>query len=60
MLGVVVAKRFTGFKLSAITPNNTQQHATNNRVSKRTQHVTSNNVESCCTGLGQLIRSGVA
>ena len=61
VLGVVVAKRLTGFKLFATTPNNTQQHATNNRVCKRTQHVTSSNVESCSKGLGQLIiRSHVA
>ena len=32
--------------------NNSQQHATScNRVCKRTQHVTSNNVASICTGL---------
>ena len=32
--------------------NNSQQHATScNRVGKRTQHVTSNNVASICTGL---------
>jgi len=32
--------------------NNTQQHPTTcNRVSKQTQHVTSNNVASVCTGL---------
>ena len=32
--------------------NNTQQHPTTcNRVCKRTQHVTSNNVASVCTGL---------
>ena len=31
--------------------NNSQQHATCNRVCQRTQHVTSNNVESVCTGL---------
>ena len=32
--------------------NNSQQHATTcNRVWKRTQHVTSNNVASVCTGL---------
>ena len=32
--------------------NNSQQHATScNRVYKRTQHVTSNNVASICTGL---------
>ena len=60
MFGVVVAKRFTGFKLFATTPNNTQQHATSNRMCKRTQHVKSNNVESCCMGLGQLIRSRFA
>ena len=60
MLGVVVAKRFTGFKLFAATPNNTQQHTTSNRMCKWTQHVKSNNVESCCMALGQLIRSRVA
>ena len=43
-----VAKSLTGFKLCTITPNNTQQHATAcNRVCKRTQHVTYNNVGSC-------------
>ena len=51
MLGVVVAKRFTGFKLFAATPNNTQQHTTSNRMCKWTQHVKSNNVESCCMAL---------
>ena len=42
------AKSLTGFKLCATTPNNTQQHAT--LVCKRSQHVTSNNVASVCSG----------
>ena len=38
-------KSLTSFKLSETTPNDTQQHE--NRVCKRTQHVTPNNVGSC-------------
>ena len=59
-------KNLTGFKLCATTPNNTQQHATtcSNRVCKRTQHVTSNNVGSCwankvasdCMGLKSFVK----
>ena len=41
-------KRLTSFKLCATTSNNTQEHAiTCNRMCKRTQNVTSNNVRSC-------------
>ena len=41
-------KSLTGFKLCATTRNNMQQHATTcNRVCKRMQHVTSNNIGSC-------------
>ena len=43
------AKSLTDFKLCATTPNNAQQH--DDRVCKRTQHVTSNNVASICTGV---------
>ena len=43
------AKSLTDFKLCATTPNNGQQHG--DRVCKRTQHVTSNNVASICTGV---------
>ena len=46
MLGVL-AEKFDRFQTLR---NNTQQHPTTcNRVCKRTQHVTSNNVGSCCT-----------
>ena len=38
-------KSLTSFKLRATTPNNTQQYA--NRVCKRTQQVTHNNVGRC-------------
>ena len=43
------AKSLTDFKLCATTPNKAQQH--DDRVCKRTQHVTSNNVASICTGV---------
>ena len=43
-----VAKSLTGFKLCTTTPN-TGQHGS--RVCKQTQHTTSNNVASVCTGL---------
>ena len=44
-----LAQMFDRFQ---ILRNNSQQHATScNRVCKRTQHVTSNNVASICTGL---------
>ncbi|CAH3172383.1 unnamed protein product, partial [Porites evermanni] len=44
-----LAQKFDGFQSLR---NNSQQHATScNRVCKRTQHVTSNNVVSVCTGL---------
>ena len=54
MLGVVVSvctllNRFDRFQTLR---NNSQQHATScNSACKRTQHVTSNNVASVCTGL---------
>ena len=42
----LLAKKFDRFQT---LHNNTQQHPTTwNRVCKRTQHVTSNNVGSCC------------
>ena len=45
-----LAKRLTGIKLCATTPNNTQQHATG--CANGTQHVTSHNVaKSVCRGL---------
>ena len=48
-------KSLTGFKLRSTTPNITQPHATTcNRVCRRTQHVTSNNVASVCTGIDML------
>ena len=43
------AKSLTDFKLCATTPNKAQQN--DDRVCKRTQHVTSNNVASICTGV---------
>ena len=51
-------KRLTSFKLCATTSNNTQEHAvTCNRMCKRTQNVTSNNVRSCwSTMLHPLLR----
>ena len=48
----IVALRFGDHDLFQIARNNSQQHATTcNRVCKRTQHVTANNVVSVCTGL---------
>ena len=45
----LLAEKFDRFQTLR---NNTQQHPTTcNRVCKRTQHVTSNNVGSVCTGL---------
>ena len=45
----LLAEKFDRFQTLC---NNTQQHPTTcNRVCKRTQHVTSNNVASVCTGL---------
>ena len=45
----LLAEKFDRFQTLR---NNTQQHPTTcNRVSKRTQHVTSNNVAFVCTGL---------
>ena len=44
----LLAEKFDRFQT---LPNNTQQHPTTcNRVYKRTQHVTSNNIASVCTG----------
>ena len=48
----IVALRFGDHDLFQTARNNSQQHATTcNRVCKRTQHVTANNVVSVCTGL---------
>ena len=48
----LLAEKFDRFQTLR---NNTQQHPTTcNKLCKRTQHVTSNNVASVCTGLNSL------
>ena len=53
----LLAQKFDGFQTLR---NNSQQHpTTRNRVCKRTQHVTSNNVASVCTRLNVMSRASL-
>ena len=53
----LLAQKFDGFQT---LHNNSQQHATTcNRMSRRTQHVTSNNVASVCARLNVMSRASL-